>query len=69
VADVSAAQGIALAEAREKVEEEESAKVPLGRIGEGRDVAGLVSFLASDQASWITGASFVVDGGKLRGIH
>ena len=47
---------------------QESAKVPLGRIGEGKDVAGLVTFLASAQSSWITGSCFHVDGGKLKTI-
>jgi 3-oxoacyl-[acyl-carrier protein] reductase len=37
--------------------------IPVGRIGEPADVAGLVVFLASDRASWITGSTFTVDGG------
>ena len=36
---------------------------PLGRIGEPEDVAGLVRFLASDSASFITGQAICVDGG------
>jgi 3-oxoacyl-[acyl-carrier protein] reductase len=40
--------------------------IPAGRIGEPGDVAGLVAFLASAQASWITGACFTVDGGIVR---
>jgi 3-oxoacyl-[acyl-carrier protein] reductase len=39
------------------------ASVPLGRIGNGDDVAGAVLFLASDYASYITGACIDVNGG------
>ena len=39
--------------------------IPAGRMGEPEDVAGLVVFLASPRASWITGATFGVDGGIL----
>lgn len=41
------------------------ATVPLGRMGLPSDVAQLVSFLASDKASYITGQSIVVDGGVI----
>jgi NAD(P)-dependent dehydrogenase (short-subunit alcohol dehydrogenase family) len=36
---------------------------PLGRLGEPQEVASVVAFLASDQASFITGSSLIVDGG------
>lgn len=36
---------------------------PIGRIGEPEDIAAMVSFLASDQARFATGAEFFVDGG------
>lgn len=36
---------------------------PLGRIGEPEDLGGIASFLASDQAKWITGTIVSVDGG------
>lgn len=40
---------------------------PLGRVGEPEDVANAALFLASDEASWITGAVLPVDGGLLAG--
>ncbi len=40
---------------------------PLGRVGEPEDVANAVAFLASDDASWITGEVLRVDGGLLAG--
>jgi 3-oxoacyl-[acyl-carrier protein] reductase len=39
--------------------------VPLGRLGEPRDVAHAVLFLASDEAAYITGTTIVVDGGQI----
>jgi NAD(P)-dependent dehydrogenase (short-subunit alcohol dehydrogenase family) len=38
-------------------------RVPLGRLGEPRDIAGLALFLAGPSASWITGAVIPLDGG------
>jgi NAD(P)-dependent dehydrogenase (short-subunit alcohol dehydrogenase family) len=37
---------------------------PLGRVGKPEEVAELIAFLASDRASWITGASYSIDGGR-----
>ena len=37
--------------------------IPLGRLGTPEDLAGIVLYLASDEANWTTGQSFIVDGG------
>lgn len=42
-----------------------SKTVPLGRMSEAQDVANAAVFLASDEASFISGANFPVDGGRL----
>ncbi|MFP3484076.1 MAG: SDR family oxidoreductase [Caldivirga sp.] len=39
------------------------AQHPAGRVGDPMDVANLVAFLVSDEASWITGVNFTIDGG------
>jgi NAD(P)-dependent dehydrogenase (short-subunit alcohol dehydrogenase family) len=36
---------------------------PIGRLGEAEEVASLVAWLASDEASFVTGAGYLVDGG------
>ena len=44
-------------------EEEAAAAYPLKRLGVPEDVAGAVAFLLSDEASWMTGQTLVLDGG------
>jgi 3alpha(or 20beta)-hydroxysteroid dehydrogenase len=39
---------------------------PIGRIGQPEEVSAIVAFLASDDASFVTGSAYVVDGGFLR---
>ena len=38
-------------------------QIPLGRLGKPEDVAGLAAFLASDEAAYVTGSTYFVDGG------
>lgn len=49
----------------EKVRAQMLSQIPLKRFGEGRDVAGVVKFLLSPEASYITGQTLVVDGGMI----
>lgn len=52
----------------EESERQTLAAVPLRRAGTPEEIAGLVTFLCSDRAAFITGALFDVDGGSRRGI-
>jgi NAD(P)-dependent dehydrogenase (short-subunit alcohol dehydrogenase family) len=56
--------GITEAEARKRLED----RVPLGRIATPEEVAAVSVFLASDQASYVTGAIIPMDGGRLASI-
>jgi len=43
--------------------------IPLGRMGTAQEVAGLVAYLASDEAAYVTGSTYVIDGGLMRNYH
>jgi len=53
------------AELPEKVRSDMLSRIPLKRFGEGSDVAGVVKFLLSEEAAYITGQTLVVDGGMI----
>jgi 3-oxoacyl-[acyl-carrier protein] reductase len=55
-------------QAIERYLEIRSKEYPLGRLGEPEDVAGVVAFLLSPEAGWLTGLTISVDGGRLLGI-
>jgi NAD(P)-dependent dehydrogenase (short-subunit alcohol dehydrogenase family) len=54
-----------LEEFRADVVRKAAAAIPLGRVAEPEDVANLVAFLASEEASFITGQAYNVNGGRL----
>jgi NAD(P)-dependent dehydrogenase (short-subunit alcohol dehydrogenase family) len=56
-------QSIDRSEDRTAAEARMVAGVALGRIGAPEEIAGVVRFLASDEASYVTGTSLLVDGG------
>ncbi len=47
----------------DEIRERAARLYPLGRLGEPADIASMIVFLASDQASWVTGQAFSVSGG------
>ena len=58
-------QGISQEEFRTQIVERAGQTTPLGRIAEAEDVANMVSFLSSDDANFITGQAYNVNGGLL----
>jgi NAD(P)-dependent dehydrogenase (short-subunit alcohol dehydrogenase family) len=59
------AEGISLEEFRARIVAAAGKNIPLGRMAEPEDVANMVAFLASEEASFITGQAYNVNGGSL----
>ena len=52
----------------EEVRQASLQRIPLGRLGEPEELANLVTFLASEKAGYITGATIQVDGGMINAM-
>lgn len=61
---IAAREGVSRQSAASRWENE----IPMGRLGEPRELAALAAFLASERASYITGTSVPVDGGWIRAL-
>ena len=59
------AAGVSMEEFRAQIVEQAGRATPLGRIAEAEDVANMVGFLVSDEANFITGQAYNVNGGLL----
>jgi 3-oxoacyl-[acyl-carrier protein] reductase len=58
-------EGIAVEDVQRRIE----TQIPMGRLGEPRELAALAAFLASERASYITGQSVAVEGGWIRAMY
>ena len=63
--DQAAERGLSLEEFRGGIVRDAGGRTPLGRIAEAEDVANMVAFFASEEASFITGQAYNVNGGLL----
>ena len=53
-------------EAKPEMEKALMSEIPLNRWGKPEEIAGLAVYLASDEAAYITGSTYFIDGGMLR---
>jgi 3-oxoacyl-[acyl-carrier protein] reductase len=60
----ASAEGVGVEEIQRRVEQQ----IPMRRLGEPREFAALVAFLASERASYLTAQSIAVDGGWIRAL-
>jgi 3-oxoacyl-[acyl-carrier protein] reductase len=66
--ELSTARASASGKSEQQIMEGWAAEAPLGRLGEPREVADTIVWLASERASYITGQTLLVDGGMYKGL-
>ena len=54
---------------KEEIEKTIADNIPMRRVGEAEDLAGLITFLASEKADYMTGLAVQVDGGSARTFY
>ena len=54
---------------KEEIEKSVAENIPMKRVGEAEDLAGLITFLASEKADYMTGLAIQVDGGSARTFY
>jgi 3-oxoacyl-[acyl-carrier protein] reductase len=68
VTELNAGRARELGISVQDVEQQVTANIPLGRMGWPKELAALITFLASERASYITGTTIQVDGGYIKGL-
>lgn len=66
--ELAGVRALAAGTSPEKIYEQWAAEAPLRRLGEPREIADLIVWLASERASYITGQTILADGGIYRGL-
>jgi len=66
--DLAASRSKASGKTQQEIFEGWAADAPLKRLGEPREVADAIVWLASERASYITGQTILVDGGMYKGL-
>jgi len=69
LSELSEAQAKGRGVSREQIVREWEQQIPMRRLGKPEELGALIAFLASDRASYITGAAIQVDGGYIKGIY
>ena len=68
LSELSKVRALAAGVTEDQIRERWAQEIPLRRLGEPREIADAIVWLASDRAAYITGQTIVVDGGNYRGL-